>query len=244
MWGISDNMTLELSILTITAASIGFIHTLFGPDHYLPFIMIARARNWSLLKTTWITFLCGIGHVGSSVIIGFIGIAFGIGITKLTDLESIRGSIAAWFLIAFGLTYFIWGLHRALKIKPHKHLHTHGNATSHIHDHKHIIEHTHVHDVKTDKNITPWILFVIFIFGPCEPLIPLLMYPAATSSINEVILVTSIFSIATITTMLGVVIISSLGTNLLRLGRIERYVDAIAGATICFSGVGIKLLGL
>ncbi len=237
-------MTYELSILSLSAASIGFIHTLFGPDHYLPFIMLARARNWSLLKTSWITFLCGIGHICSSIIIGFIGIAFGIAITKVTALESIRGSLAAWFLITFGFAFFVWGLHRALKNKPHKHSHTHGNAPVHDHDHKHSIEHTHVHNGQADKNITPWILFIIFVFGPCEPLIPLLMYPAATSSIGGVIIITSIFSIVTITTMLSIVIISSLGTNLIQLGRFERYTEAIAGLTIFLSGVVIKLFGL
>ena len=40
-------MSNEIAILTATAASIGFFHTLFGPDHYLPFIVMAKANNWS-----------------------------------------------------------------------------------------------------------------------------------------------------------------------------------------------------
>lgn len=60
-------MSQELTILTITAASIGLFHTLLGPDHYLPFIVMAKAGKWSLFKTAWVTFLCGIGHVGSSI---------------------------------------------------------------------------------------------------------------------------------------------------------------------------------
>ncbi len=67
----------ELSILLVTAASLGFVHTLLGPDHYLPFIVLSKARQWSSSKTMWITFISGIGHVGSSVIIGMIGIALG-----------------------------------------------------------------------------------------------------------------------------------------------------------------------
>ena len=68
-------MSSELGILVIAAASIGFVHTLMGPDHYLPFIVIAKARRWSLARTTWITLLCGLGHVGSSVLLGALGIA-------------------------------------------------------------------------------------------------------------------------------------------------------------------------
>ncbi len=76
-------MTKEIYILILTAASIGFFHTLFGPDHYLPFIVIPRAKKWSTSKTMFITFLCGIGHVGSSIILGLIGVSLGIAIKKL-----------------------------------------------------------------------------------------------------------------------------------------------------------------
>ena len=61
-------------LLAVTAAGIGFLHTLLGPDHYLPFIMMARAGNWSRLKTYVVAGLCGVGHVGSSIVIGAIGI--------------------------------------------------------------------------------------------------------------------------------------------------------------------------
>ncbi len=237
-------MTKELSILLTAAASIGFIHTVLGPDHYVPFIMIARARKWSLIKTGWVTFLCGLGHIGSSVLLGLVGIAFGVALNKLKFLESLRGEIAAWLFIAFGLVYFIWGVRRAIRNRPHQHWHTHGNEGSHLHSHTHTDEHLHVHEKGGSPNITPWVLFTIFVFGPCEPLIPLLMYPAAKSSFFGLALVTGIFGGVTILTMLAVVLVASLGVNLLPIGRLERYTHAIAGATILLCGVAIKFLGL
>ncbi|MBW1816500.1 MAG: hypothetical protein JRF65_09045 [Deltaproteobacteria bacterium] len=107
------NMTEEIKILLITAASVGFFHTLLGPDHYLPFIVMSKARKWSVGKTIWLTILCGIGHVGSSVVIGSIGIGVGIGVSKLEVFEGVRGSLAAWMFVVFGLSYFLWGLFRA-----------------------------------------------------------------------------------------------------------------------------------
>jgi sulfite exporter TauE/SafE len=234
----------ELTILTVTAASIGFFHTLFGPDHYLPFIVIAKARKWSLIKTTFITTLCGIGHIGSSVLLGIVGIALGIAVTKLEALESFRGNLAAWGLIAFGLMYFAWGLRRALRNRPHKHPHFHQDGDNHVHEHIHTEEHVHVHSSEGAINITPWILFTIFVFGPCEPLIPILMYPAAKSSLSGLILVTSVFGGVTIMTMLGIVLISSLGINILPMERLERYNHALAGATIFLCGIVIQFLGL
>lgn len=237
-------MSNELLILIAAAASLGFFHTLFGPDHYLPFIVMSKSGKWSLRKTTLVTVVCGVGHVLSSVLLGILGVALGIAVSKLEAVESFRGNIAAWALIAFGLVYFIWGVRRALRSKPHKHLHDHKDGFSHMHTHNHMEKHMHVHGEKSAESITPWVLFTIFIFGPCEPLIPLLMYPAAKSSLPGLLLVTGIFGAITILTMLSIVLISTFGINLIPTARLERYTQAIAGATICLCGISIQFLGL
>lgn len=237
-------MSNELWILIAASASIGFFHTLFGPDHYLPFIVMSRSGKWSLRKTTLVTVICGFGHVVSSVLLGILGVALGFAVSKLEAVESFRGNIAAWALIAFGLVYFIWGVRRALRSKPHKHLHKHEDGFSHMHTHNHMEKHMHVHGEKSAKSITPWALFTIFVFGPCEPLIPLLMYPAAKSSLPGLFLVTGVFGAITILTMLGVVLISTFGINLIPTARLERYTHAIAGATVCLSGISIQFFGL
>lgn len=240
-------MTQELIILTFTAISIGFFHTLFGPDHYMPFITIAKARKWSLSKTIGTTILCGIGHIISSVLLGIIGIIFGITLAKLKLIESFRGNLAAWALIAFGLIYFILGLRQALKNKPHTHIHWHPkkeNQNEHIHKHIHAKEHLHIHDEKEALNITPWILFTIFIFGPCEPLIPLFMYLAAKNSLWGLIWVTSIFGTITISTMLSIVLISMFGISFLPMKKLEKYSHALAGAAIFICGIAIQFLRL
>lgn len=237
-------MTNELTILLTAAASIGFFHTLFGPDHYLPFIVMAQSGKWSLRKTTLITLLCGLGHVASSVVLGLIGVTLGIAVSKLEFIEGFRGNLAAWALIAFGLIYFVWGIRRAVRNKPHHHLHTHKDLASHTHTHVHDDEHAHVHEASNQKSITPWVLFTIFVLGPCEPLIPLLMYPAAKNSLSGLLLVVIIFGSITIATMLAVVIISTLGISFVPMQRIERYLHALSGAAIFLSGMAIQFLGL
>ncbi len=238
-------MSTELTILVSTATSLGFFHTLVGPDHYLPFIVMVKSGQWSMKKTTLITFLCGIGHILSSVVLGFIGIAFGVTVNKLVHIESVRGNIAAWFLIAFGFGYFVWGLRRALKNRPHTHLHIHSDGSKHNHAHTHYEEHTHVHvKMESKPNLTPWILFTIFIFGPCEPMIPLLMYPAAQQSTSGLLLVTVVFGGVTIATMMTIVLVSSYGISFLPLRKIERYSHALAGFAILACGLAIQFLGL
>ncbi len=234
----------DIWVLAGTAASLGFIHTVIGPDHYLPFIVMSRARGWPLPKTLFISFLCGLGHVLSSVVLGFLGIGLGIALTKLEGVESVRGSLAAWLLIGFGLAYFVWGLRRALKSRPHAHAHEHAEGREHDHSHTHVSGHCHVHAAKARANITPWVLFTIFIFGPCEPLIPLVMFPAARHSLSGVVLVTAAFGLATIATMLAIISLSSWGMSFVRLGRLERYSHALAGAMIFVSGLAVQFLGL
>lgn len=236
-------MTNQIQLLAITAASIGFLHTLAGPDHYLPFIMMARARNWTRKKTLSITFLSGIGHVLSSVVLGLIGIAFGIAVARLEIIESFRGDFTAWLFTSFGFVYLVWGIWKAIKNRPHAHHHFHEDGAIHAHIHGHENEHAHAHE-REKANITPWIIFAIFVFGPCEPLIPILMYPAAHESISGLFVITAVFAVATIGTMLAIVTTASFGLNLLPFGRLERYTHAIAGGTIMLCGLAITFLGL
>ncbi len=237
-------MNNELVILILTATSIGFIHTILGPDHYLPFIMMNKAGKWSNKKTFWVTILSGLGHVGSSVLIGLIGILLGIAVNKLQFFESVRGNFAAWLLIGFGFGYTVWGLRKVYRKKPHIHLHYHPEGHTHSHQHMHFHSHTHIHEETKTANLTPWILFTIFVLGPCEPLIPLLMYPAAKASYTSLFLVTSSFGIVTIATMTSIVFLTIFGLNKLNLKKIEPYSHALAGGTIFLSGLGMVFLGL
>ena len=234
----------HLWILTLTAASIGFFHTLLGPDHYLPFVVMGRAGGWSRTKTLVVTALCGAGHVLSSILVGAIGIAVGSAVSHLEMIESFRGDLAAWALIAVGAVYTVWGLRRAFKNRAHLHRHNHVAGDAHLHPHTHHGDHAHVHGEKEKANLTPWVLFTVFVLGPCEPLIPILMVPAAQQSFAGVVWVTAVFGAVTLTTMLGVVLLATLGIDRLPMGHLERYSHALAGTALCLCGIGILTLGL
>jgi sulfite exporter TauE/SafE len=237
-------MRADLAALLVTAVSIGFLHTLIGPDHYLPFIALSRSGRWSPRKTTLVTLLCGAGHVLGSVVLGLVGVALGLAVTRLTVVEKIRGSVAAWALIGFGLVYGAWGLRRAARGRRHEHQHAHGDAGVHSHEHSHDDEHLHVHAGSTARRTTSWAFFTIFLLGPCEPLIPLVMYPAAKGNYAGVALVAGVFGLATIMTMLTVVMVSTFGLGLVPAVRFERYSHALAGASIFLCGMAIQFLHL
>lgn len=231
-------------LLGATAASVGLLHTLVGPDHYLPFTVLAKARGWGTGRTAWITALCGLGHVLSSVGLGFLGVWAGLEVARLTGVETLRGHVASWGLMIFGIVYAAWGLKRALRNRPHSHVHSHGDGEGHDHLHGHGGGHLHPHDVGSGFRTTPWVLFILFVFGPCEPLIPLVMTTYASSGLAASLWVSAVFSATTVLTMLTVVLLSLRGLSALSLGAAERFSHALAGGAIALCGVGMVFFGL
>ena len=237
-------MSPEITILTLSAAAIAFVHTVLGPDHYLPFVAMAKARGWTMRKTLRITAWCGVGHLAGSVLLGLLGILLGTQLASLEWLEALRGNLAAWLLIGFGLAYTAWGLRQAYRNRPHTHWHSHeGVVHSHVHTHHGGHAHPHVAE-KPGTSITPWMIFIIFVLGPCEPLIPLLMYPAARESMVGVLSVTLVFGAVTVLTMLVTVALAVKGLEKIRLRAFERYAHALAGGTIMACGMAIVFLGV
>ncbi|HAR44468.1 MAG TPA: hypothetical protein DCS07_17860 [Bdellovibrionales bacterium] len=241
-------MDSNLITLSMTAAGIGFIHTLAGPDHYLPFIVFAKAQNWSLKKTWLITFLSGLGHVLASVLLGCVGIGLGLALDQIMPFEMNRGTFAAWAITTFGFVYLVWGLKHSFRSKTHQHVHFHEVGPPHTHSHSHLdTPHLHVHaaSVVADKpSFTPWVLFTLLVFGPCEPLIPILMYPAATHSIAGLVMVTSVFFFSTVTAMLLSVTLGYLGVQYLNFTFLERHTHALAGGSVFLCGIGIIFFGM
>jgi hypothetical protein len=234
----------ETSVLLLSAAGVAVLHTLAGPDHYLPFVVMARARRWSAARTILWTTLCGAGHVGSSIVLAIGGVLLGCGLERIQFIEEWRGNLAAWAMIAFGTVYLAWGLKRAARADTLGHGHAHAGENGHTHRHGHGSDQVHSHADAAGFRLTPWVLFTIFVFGPCEPMIPVVMYPAARGAWHEIWMVVAVFSVLTIGTMLTVVLLARRGVQLIAGAWFERYTHATAGATILLAGCAIQFLGL
>ncbi len=206
-------------------------------------MVLSRSRSWSGTRTALITVLCGLGHVLGSVLLGAVGLLIGAAIFRLEAVESARGDLAAWLMIAFGLVYAVWGWRRNARGERHEHRHLHADGKLHCHPHDHRTDHVHVHEHREGASVTPWILFTIFVFGPCEVLIPQLMYPAATGDPMTLVLVVAVFGLTTIATMLGMVLVLTFGLRRLRFTWLQRHTHEVAGATVAACGTMI-LVGL
>lgn len=92
--------------------------------------------------------------------------------------------------------------------------------------------------------MTVWALFVIFAFGPCEALIPLLMAPAWGEHWLWVLGVVGVFGSLTVGTMLGAVAVGFVGLSVVGARGWDRYANVLAGAAIAASGLAIQALGI
>ncbi len=224
-------MTDPYLILLLSSATLGIVHTAIGVDHVVPFIALARARGWSLAQTLWMTTLCGIGHVLSSVIIASVGLSLGIATSRLEWIEATRGSWAAALLIGFGLAYAAVAFWKSRK-PPFE------RDTPH-----------EVHGRTLGAMGTMPALFVIFVLGPCEALLPLLTASGLTLNLWQSIWVGALFCGSTLVTMLTLVTLGHLGLSALKRGEqtngvLHRHAHSFAGLSMALSGVAIQVLGI
>lgn len=205
-----------MKILLLSTLTIGFLHAL-APDHWLPFVALAKAQGWSRLKLTWVTLLAGLGHIASGLLIAGIGAALGWANEQVDSLEAVRGNVASLLLIGFGIVYMLWGL------KTYGRPHTHATHRAHT--------------------ITYWTLFALVVFGPCEPLIPL-VFAGAAYGWMRVLLIVAVFGLTTISMMLVQVHLGLSGLSLWRSHKFEHASNVIAGAIILLTGITIRFFGI
>ena len=210
-----------MGVLSISAVSLAFFHAL-APDHWLPFVALARSSKWSMGRLGFITTLAGIGHVTSSLLLGLIGLWVGMAVHHLQGAETWRGSVVVWLLIGFGVAYALWGLKHAQHPHPH----------------------VSVQDaVKVYATRRVWMLIAILVFGPCEPLIPL-MFLAYQHGMPTVLAVSGIFSLVTIGMVVGQSCLTYAGVRLIQAEWMERYAHALAGLVIVLTAVFVTILGI
>lgn len=252
-------MNQQLLVLVTTAATVGVVHTAVGLDHTLPFVLLGRARAWSITRTLGITGLCGVGHVLSSIVVGGLGASLGVALSSLAWFESTRGDWVAWALVAFGVTYAAVSLVSMKRGSAHQHVHLHADGTVHSHHHPHRgapLRFDTPHHIPSDAELVRLSaapsrhrnlvasLFVVFVLGPCEALLPLMTAPSLHGHLAASGLVALVFGGATVLTMLALVAAGWFGLHRYRLVHLERHLNWISGVVIAGSGLGIRFLGL
>jgi hypothetical protein len=218
-----------VSALVVAAVSIAALHAL-APDHWVPFAAIARTQRWSAARTASVTALCGAGHVTVSVLIGVLGAMFGMGLFEAFG-AALEG-VAPLVLIGFGLAYAAWGAGRVIRERWHRRMH---EAGTHHHHHRH---HHLDHEAASTRA-----LFLLFCADPCVAVIPL-MFAAVPTGWAAALSVVAAYELATILTMIGLVLPARAATQVVRGAWIDRFGDVLAGGVIAAVGVVVSVAGI
>jgi hypothetical protein len=207
--------------LLISAVSVAFFHAL-APDHWVPFVALAKASRWPMRRLAVIATLAGLGHVLSSLLLGLIGLWAGFIVHRLEGAEAWRGAVGLWLLIGFGVAYALWGFKHAQHHHPH----------------------VSVQEVaKAYAARRVWMLMAILVFGPCEPLIPL-MFVASQQGLPAVWALSAVFSVVTVGMVVGQSCLSYAGVRLISAPWMERYAHALAGLVIILTALFVLATGL
>jgi nickel/cobalt exporter len=213
--------------LVAAAISIGSIHTL-APDHWVPFAALARAQRWSARRTALITAACGLGHVTGSVVLGLLSVFLGVELLQRFG-QRVEGA-SGLLLIGFGVAYAVWGLRRS--------------ARAHRHARGHHYGHSHHHGLgDSPSSLSPWALFLLFSADPCVAVIPLI-FAAAPLGWPATLSVIVAYEVATIATMVALVLPTRAAATVARGAWVDRHGDALAGAVVALVGMAVLGLGI
>src|ERR1035437_3262170 len=83
---------------------LGLIHPLI-PNHWIPLIAVSKAEKWTNKETLLVTFITGVAHTTSTIIIGVI-VGF-VGIKLSESYNYITRVAAPVILLLIGVIYFL-----------------------------------------------------------------------------------------------------------------------------------------
>ena len=205
----------SLDTLVAGAISVGVLHTLAGPDHYVPLVAVGKQRRWSMRRLLGVTAACGLVHCLIGAALAAAAVALIGSLEALNAVQGIRSDLAAMLLVGLGVALMFAALRPQM-----------GSQTR-------------------TRRRTPWVLGAVFVLGPCEWMVPALTGATAIHGLAGAALVALAFTAATITTMLVAVAAAQLAVARVATRRVQQRVrvHALAGACTALCGFAI-LAGL
>ena len=231
-----------LATVAATGFTVAFFHAAI-PTHWLPFVLVARARSWGRAKTLAVTTLAGLGHVALTSLLGLAIAWFGFQLEEKVESFS---WIAGGLLLAFAVFYLVrqWS-GRGI-------LHHHPPGSHHHADERcgHEVGQSHWQEEMKDSPIITsrageWAaisgLFIMLTLSPCEAFLPVYLSGVQFGWRGFWVL-SGILAVATLAGMTLFTWLALLGFDRFRLKTFERYEAGLLG--VLFAILGIVILAL
>ncbi len=229
-----------LTTVAATGFTVAFFHAAI-PTHWLPFVLVSRARGWGRGKTLAVAAFAGMGHVLLTSLLG-LGIAW-FGFRLDAELGHLFARIAGAVLIAIGV-YYLWRQSRGMGICHHV------VAGSHHHPGEHCAQEgreSHWEEELKDSRLVSGDraaiggLFLMLTLSPCEGFLPVYL-SAVQFGWQGFFVLSGILAVATLAGMTVFTWLTLLGFGRFKLKRFERWEAGLLGLLFCVLGLIIVFL--
>lgn len=235
-----------LATIALTGFAVAFLHAAI-PTHWLPFVLVGKARRWSHAKTLAMVGAAGLGHVALTSLLGLAIAWFGF------QLDETLGH--AFPLVTGGLLFAIGAYYGWRQWTGRGVCHHHPPGSTHApseacSDHEHDHEHTHWDEelkdtplVKPDRGDWAAVsgLFVMLTLSPCEGFLPIYLSGVQFGWTGFVVL-SVILAFGAVGGMTLLTWLTLIGSARLRVERFERYEAGLLA--VLFAVLGVLALSL
>ena len=232
-----------LTTIAATGFTVAFFHAAI-PTHWLPFVLVSRARGLKRGKTLAVSALAGLGHVALTSLLGLVIAWFGFQLDE--HAEDLFPKIAGGVLLLIGLFYFWrqWSGRGVLHHHPPGGQHQASSECGHSHAHAH----SHWDDELKESQLVSkksgdWAaiggLFMMLTLSPCEGFLPVYL-SGVQFGWRGFIILSLILALGTLAGMLVFTWLTLVGLERVQVQKFERYEAAMLGSI--FTVLGVLLL--
>jgi len=222
-----------LTTIALTGFAVAFMHAAI-PTHWLPFVLVGKARRWTTRRTLAFVAAAGLGHVVLTTLLG-LAIAW-LGFRLDASLGHVFTQITAGVL-ALVAGYYAW---RQLSGRGVCHHHPPGSehqpseacASGHDHEHSHWeeeLEGSHLVQPQRGDWAAVSGLFVMLTLSPCEGFLPVYL-SAVHYGWTGFLVLSAILALGALGGMTVLTWLTLVGSSWLRVDRFERYEAGLLAA--------------
>jgi hypothetical protein len=212
-------LTPILPLLT-AAALVGILH-MSAPDHWVTLVILGQNSRWTRSRLLGVSAITAVGHVGISLVLGFAIVVLGFLVSK-TISNDVTEATGILMVVAGGA----YGINMLLS-------------------HEHEDYRREAEDEKRKISVGRDVRYFAVLGGALSPdlsILPILLLavPVGTGAVVDTV---TVFSLASVSSLLLLVVVGSMGFSKVFERLPAKYNDALVGFVIAAVGAYILLAG-
>ena len=220
-------MSATTPALVAAAAGVGLGHAIL-PDHWVPLGVLSRTNRYPLSRVARLAGLAGVAHVLVSLVIGAVIVI--VGLQLRSTVEHVQNAIVGGLLIATGLGFAL------LEATGRGHTHSHDHDHDHDHDHGHDHDHDdHDHAEHAGRGRGAFMVSFGAAASPDLTILPVFL-AATTAGAGAAIASLVVFAVVTVTTIVALTLLATIGGYGLRSHWLERWGNAFTALVLVVVG--------